>query len=91
MNRVCKAECLLLGLKCRVGAAKPSQDTRNPDLALQGLFGTAGCHETMTTTPETSQEINDGPSPVARNYSAIAREVAPRGLHHMSSAHQAGG
>ena len=59
-HRVCKAECLLLGLKCRAGAAKPSQDTRNPDLALQGLFGTAEGRQTMTTTPETSLEVNAG-------------------------------
>ena len=56
-----KAEFLLLGPKCRVGAAKPRQNTRNPDLAFQGPSGTAEGRQTMTTTPETSQEINAGP------------------------------
>jgi hypothetical protein len=31
-HRVCKAEFSLLGPICRVGAAKPRQNTRNPDL-----------------------------------------------------------
>ena len=35
MHCVRKAEFLLLGLKARVGAVKPRQNTRNPHLALQ--------------------------------------------------------
>ena len=62
---VCKAEFSLLGPKCRVGAAKSRQNTRNPDLALQGPFSTTEGHQTMTTTPETSPEVNAGP-PCAR-------------------------
>ena len=58
MHSVRKAEFLLLGPKYPVGAAKPRQNTSNPDLALQGPFGTAVCRQTMTTTPETSLEVN---------------------------------
>ena len=60
-NRVCKAEFPLLGPHCPVGEAKPRQNTRNPQLALQGPFGTAEGHETMTMTPQTSLEVNYGP------------------------------
>ena len=34
--------------------------TRNPQLPLQGLFGTAEGRETMTTKPETSIKVNAG-------------------------------
>ena len=47
--------------KCLVGEAKPRQNTHNPQLALQGLFGTAEGRKTMTTTPESSLEVNTGP------------------------------
>ena len=57
---MCKAEFLLLGPRCSVGAAKPMSNARNPHLALQGPFGTAEGRETMTTTPETSLEVNAG-------------------------------
>ena len=50
-HRACKAEFLLLGLRCPVGAGKPRQDTRNPNLDLQGPFGTAGGRKTTSTTP----------------------------------------
>ena len=60
-HRVCKAKFSLLGPKCLVGEAKPRQNTNNPHLVLQGPFGTAEGHETMTTTPETSLEVNYGP------------------------------
>ena len=61
MHRVYKAKFSLLGLECRIGTAKPRQITRNPDLALQGPFGTAEGRQTMTTTPETSLEVNARP------------------------------
>ena len=51
----------LLGPKCLVGEAKRRPNTRNPHLVLQGPFGTAEGRETMTTTPETSLEVNYGP------------------------------
>ena len=50
-HRVCKAEFPLLGPHCPVGESKPRQNTHNPQLALQGPFGTAEGRETMTTTP----------------------------------------
>ena len=59
--RVCNAEFSVLGPKCPVGEAKPRQNTRNPQLALQGPFGTAEGCKTMTATPETSLEVNTGP------------------------------
>ena len=58
---VCKAKFSLLGPKCLVGDAKPRQNTHNLHLVLQGPFGTAKGRETMTTTPETSLEVNYGP------------------------------
>ena len=33
----------------------------NPQLAVQGPFGTAEGYKTMTATPETSLEVNTGP------------------------------
>ena len=60
-HRVCKAEFPLLGPNCPVGESKPRQNTHNPQLALQGSFGTAEGHETMTTTPKTSLLVNAGP------------------------------
>ena len=59
-----KAKFLLLGPKCLVGEAKPRPNTRNLQLVLQGPFGTAEGRETMTTTPETSLEVNYGPCTV---------------------------
>ena len=47
--------------KCLVGEAKRRPNTRNPHLVLQGPFGTAEGRETMTTTPETSLEVNYDP------------------------------
>ena len=61
MHCVCKAAFSLLDAKCPVGEAKPRQNTRNPHLVLQGQFGTAEGRETMTTTPETSLEVNADP------------------------------
>ena len=61
MHCVRKAEFLLLGPKGRVGAAKPRQNTLNSHLALEGPFVTAEGLENMTTTPETSLEVNAGP------------------------------
>ena len=58
---MCKAAFLLLGPRCSVGAAKPMSNARNPHLALQDPFGTAEGRETMTTTLETSLEVNAGP------------------------------
>ncbi len=60
-HRVCKAKFALLGPRCLVGEAKPRRNTRNSQLALQGSFGTAEGRETMTTTPESSLEVNNGP------------------------------
>ena len=60
-HRVCSVMLSLLGPQCPVGAAKPMQNTRNSQLALQGSFGTAEGRETMTTTPESSLEVNTGP------------------------------
>ena len=50
-----------LAPNCPVGEAKPRPNTRNPHLVLRGPFGTAEGRETMTTTPETSLEVNYGP------------------------------
>ena len=61
MHCVRKAEFSLLGPKCLVGEVKPRQNTRNLHLVLQGPFGTAEGRETMTTTPETSREVNYDP------------------------------
>ena len=61
MQRIGKAEISLLDLKCLVGAAKLRQNTRNPHLVLQGQLGTFESRETMTTTPETSLEVNADP------------------------------
>ena len=55
---MCKAEFLLFGPKCSVGAVEPRQNTRNPHLALQGP---GGGRETMTMTPETSFEVHADP------------------------------
>ena len=51
-RHVRKAEFWLLDPTCPIGAAKPEQNTHNPELAFQGPFGTAEGRETMTTTPE---------------------------------------
>ena len=59
--RAAIVEFLVLGPKCPVGEAKPRQNTRNPQLAVQGPFGTAEGRETMTATTETSLEVNTGP------------------------------
>ena len=58
---VCKAKFSLLGPKCRVSVVIQRQNKRNPQLALQGPFGTAKGRQTMTTTTESSLEVNAGP------------------------------
>ena len=59
-GRVCKAKFPLLGPKCLVGEAKRRPNTQST-LGSPGPFGTAEGRETMTTTPETSLEVNYGP------------------------------
>ena len=62
MHELCAYGMISLpGPKCLVGEAKPRQNTRNLHLVLQGTFGSAEGHETMTTTPETSLEVNYDP------------------------------
>ena len=60
-HRVCKVEFSLLDPRCRVGVVIQRKNTRNSQLALQGPFGTAEGRPTMTTTTESSLEVNAGP------------------------------
>jgi len=78
MHHVCKAELSLLVPKCRIGAAEPRQNKRNPHLALQDHLVFAGCHKTTTTTPKTSQEVSGGPYRACTTYTKlIFRSLAP--------------
>ena len=60
MQRIGKAEVSLLVPICPVDAAKPRQNTRNPQF-LQGPFGTAEGRKTMTTALETPLEADADP------------------------------
>ena len=61
MHCVRKAEFLLLGPKGRVGAVETKAQHTQFALGSLGPFVTAEDLENMTTTPETSLEVNAGP------------------------------
>ena len=61
MHCVRKAEFLLLGPKGRVGAVETKAKHTQFALGSLGPFVTAEGLENMTTTPETSLEVNAGP------------------------------
>ena len=61
-HRMCKAG--FHSLASNAASVRPNQGKThgNSHLALQGQFGTTRCRHTMTTTPESSLEINAGPN-----------------------------